>query len=322
MDCNLKPENAPNTTPCAAQEEVRLWLDDPERAEAFGTVVTTDSGRVAQQLEQGDLSATILAKAAKDIPDHQRITIDDRFCAVATTVDALVFATSDRSDAPAKTLSNVLSHHATKAKPPEIYIGASRADTFLAIFAASEGRLPSQASPMTLEEAQRSLRPFLDLSRVSEFTSPALAVIALDTGDAVAALVPFGALSGSHFQPIAAPLRLTPDGAPVAILGWSGWGLSADATIDPNDVQKSLMFDDLGNDAAHKGVWLLDGFTPDAEHSALLETIAAGAVLAPTDLWYARLRSALTTTLARGDADDADTLARQILAGQSDIDGP
>lgn len=254
-----------------------------------------------------------------DIPQHRRISLNGKTVAVAHSVDAAVVAsTSDNAKAVPDTLDLLLAAQLDDGQgAAQLTIGVLPCDFFLGVYASKLGYLPE------IDDGHRRLarpttRSTLDLiaslmANRARFTTPSKAANALIDGSTNLAYLPFGDLPTDIANLRAAPLRATQDGAPAAVLYWSGlsWNGTAKDPIEKADLGLDLSMENLDDGAHDAAVWLLDDFTPTATHASLLETIAAGVVICPLDLAYVDLRDAIEIALAplvAGDATVEDTM--------------
>ncbi len=292
----------------AAQKLVANVLDQHD-------VTLTNSATIARQIATGDLMdlTPLIAETGLDIPSHRRIGIGDKTFAITHSVDALVLARpllQQDADTKPETLDQLIGLLGSGAAG--LVIGVDETDLFLAIYAAQAGHLPRADTPF---DAQSVIRSLAAMDRLLEFAAPqdaAGAASSLDQSPDTYALLPFGSLVDCQRVVASSPLRLIPNGAPISQLTWSGCGLPprADAE-DLAGAYSALTVDALGPEAGPAAVWLLDGFKPDARHAGLLETIAAGVSMAPTDMWSFELVAKLRQEMA--SQDDTSPIAQRII---------
>lgn len=293
-------QTAPNTE-LAAQAKAQVYVaelqhnDDASEGAALASSSYTIARAVADKIVQP------LRQTDADIPDHRRITLAGDTVAIAHSVDAPVLASAANSDRPMPTTVEALLDVIAADADACLELGVDPSDMFLALYAAQAGHLPPLDDKRRRldPEATRAVLEMIQsmLARGARFTSPRKAAEALCKGKSVYTYLPFGQLPRDLDELTAAPLRVTQDGPPASVLCWSG--LSQPNAVDgPVDLGLTLAMADLPDSAQTAAVWLLDDFSPTAAHAPLLETIAAGAQIAPLDLTYTILRDALSTALA------------------------
>lgn len=277
-------------------------------------ILPSSSRTIATQIAAGEIAdlGPFIAQSDPAPGAHQQIAVDGKTCAIAQSVDAMILACHPVMDAAeTPTTLDALIGVLTAEQAP-LFVGVEPADVFLGLYAARTGHLPSVDAPFSETAVAQCLTDLARITSAGTYLSAAQAAQSLADTPGGFALLPFGHAMKASDKVITAPLRITPEGAPIAMLEWSGWAMSVEADDEAfEQALAAIAFPTVAEQAVHCAIWLLDGFTPDARHDGLLQTIAAGAALAPTDLWFANLRHDLAPLL---HGDGSETVAQDICA--------